>query len=71
MYIGCVDYKTEVAESDITQVSALCQPPLERGCDVANREHLHNIVENVHGWMTVPSSMEQAKDLYILLRPLF
>ena len=69
--VGRVDYKSEIAENDITEVSALCQPPLDRGCDEADRELLDAMVTNIHGQMDTPLSMEEARDLYIELKSFF
>lgn len=60
----------DVNANDIAEVTKLCAPPKDRGCDNDDRDYLNTLVLNMYGQMVIPCSMEEARDLYIELKEL-
>lgn len=66
--LDAVDFKTEVDQNDINDVIELTMTPRDRGCNDDETIEFNDIVLNVHGELFVPTSVGDAKEMYILLR---
>lgn len=68
VFLGKVDYKTDVDQLYINDVTAICLPTIDRGCSEEEKELFHNIARNIRPGRLVPSSLEEAKELYVSIR---